>query len=648
MSRSRSSTKKKGIKARLENFDSGLIRIVVIVLVLGAAGAFAGPKLYREYRKRQIDANLGRAEAALRVKDWQEARSLSRSVLIARPADFGAFRIYHKASAEINDPETYVASVQLFVNPQATTEDKVEAIRVLCKDAPQAVALSAFASLAPELRGDIRFRAAVVPLLLHRGDLGAAEGLLRESPDLLKSSDAKLQLVRVLCGYPTPERVAEARKILADLISTNQPQGLDAMIALGNVQGGLDSGDPLPDLPSWVNSQPDAKTIHHFYAIHPALLKSTGHLELIFQPLVDRFLPVDPGVVGNWLVSHGQVELAIKVLEPFAKTSSSAYIERTRALMKASRFTELEAAIASPPPSVDLVDFEIIKTAIAFRRKDSAAVTAGWERVLKQAAFDQTRNRFLEINQYAALLGGGNFADDAMVAAIRIGWGRIPLYKDITPLLLRLARANRTNDLLAIYRTMLRFEPVNPELINNYTYLAMLHDVLPPAQAVERLTPLAEQHPEILQIKSSLALACLLNHEPQRAIDIVDRNPPDESFPENLRNAIKAGALIELKRNDEGALLVAKVNWSAFFSKEASTLREFLAKLKVRDLVLPEVPASSAPDAPENTTAWRKAVQALEQQRAKDVLPALPSPKMPSDYELKPEKPKAKKEDAPH
>jgi hypothetical protein len=638
----RSPHQKKRFRMRLRDLDTGLLKLAAVVIALAVAGLLFGPKMYRSFRDGQIDANIDRAEVALRAKDWLEARGLARSVLIARPGEFRAFRIYHKASAAINDPQTYIASVQLFVDKRSSTDDKLDAFRVLCYDAPQAVALSAFAYLPPEIRSDIRFRAAVVPLLLHRGDIKAAEGILRESTDLESSPEGQLQLIRVLCAYPTPERVAESRNILADLIAKNHPEGLEGILLLGNVKGGLDAGDPLPNLSSWVNSQADAKTIHHFYALHPQLIKAPTHPEIIFQPVVDRFLSVDPGAVGNWLVSHEQASLAIEILEPYAKSVSSAYIERTRALMNTERFAELDGAIASPPPSVDLVDLEIIKTAIAVRRKDSAGVTAGWDRVLQQAAFDHTRNRFLEINQFASLLGIPKVADDAMVAAIRIGWGRIPLYKDITPLLLRLANANRTVDLLAIYRTMLRFEPEDPELLNNYVYLAMLHELLPPSEAIARLDALVAKHPELPQVNSSLALACLLNKEPQRALDLINQHPPSEAFSENLQNAIKGGALLDLGKDEEGSNLIAKVEWSSLFHKETSALRSYLSQLKVRGLVLPEAPPNSAIENPEDTAVWRKAVEALERQRAHDVLPALPPPKMPSAYELTPDKPTRK------
>lgn len=632
-------SKKKSKRAKFRNLDFRLILLVGGLVVAAAAALFLGPKVYNRYRAIQIDENLEKAESAIRQRDWTAARSLARSVLLARPGEFKAFRIYHKASAEINDPQTYTASLQLFVNDQATTEDKLDAFRVLCNDAPQAVALSAYSYLNPETRADIRFRAAMVPFLLHRGEIRGAEGLLRESPDLNQSPEAKLQLIRILCSNPTVDRIKEARSVLADLIAGNHTEGLEGMISLGNVQRGLESGTPLPDLPAWVDSRSDAKPIHHLYALHPKLLESSVIQEPIFRPVVDRYLPVDPGAVGSWLVSQGQTDLAITLLEPFSKTDPNAYIEWTRALMKAGRFPELETALGSPPASVDLVDLEIMKTAVAFRRKDMKAANAGWEQVLQQAAFDQSRNRFFEINQFASLLGAPSVADDAMVAAIRIGWGRIPLYKDITPLLLRLAKANRTVDLLAIYRTMLRLEPENPELLNNFIYLSMLHELMPPAQAVTRLDELAKLHPKLPSTQSSIALACLLNGESQRALDIAGAQDPGSSdFPINLQKAIKGIALLDLGKKDEGTQLISEVNWSLFFTKEAIALRNYLSRLKVRGLELPAVPVIKASDDPENTSAWRKAVEALERNRANDVLPALPAPKMPAEYDLVPEK----------
>jgi len=52
----------------------------------------------------------------------------------------------------------------------------------------------------------------------------------------------------------------------------------------------------------------------------------------------------------------------------------------------------------------------------------------------------------------------------------------------------------RSEDLMAMFRTLLRFEPLNPELLNNAYYFALLQGVLPPNQVAAVLAKLIERH----------------------------------------------------------------------------------------------------------------------------------------------------------
>ena len=63
--------------------------------------------------------------------------------------------------------------------------------------------------------------------------------------------------------------------------------------------------------------------------------------------------------------------------------------------------------------------------------------------------------------------------------------------------------------------------------------------------------------------------------------------------------------------------------------QERAVFRNFLVKLKISELPLPELTSPTVDENPDQIPAWRKAVERLEKDRANDVLPSLPAPRIP-------------------
>lgn len=219
--------------------------------------------------------------------------------------------------------------------------------------------------------------------------------------------------------------------------------------------------------------------------------------------------------------------------------------------------------------------------------------------------------------------------DDAWVAAIRIGWGRIPLYRDLTRLFGSLAVKGRSEDLLAIYRTLLRFEPQNAQLINNYYYLAVLHEVVAPAAAAKAIEHLIEANPDATEFRSALAMAYLLADRPQDALRQLPTLRTCKRVSPMMCDAIEGAALLLSEKTAEGTALLSRVDWKAFLRCEGSAFRRMLVRLELKNLPLPVMETAEAAPDPESIPEWRKAVERLEKERAKDILPALPAPKVP-------------------
>ena len=600
--------------------------IVTSVTIIG----FSAKPVYLVFREFLINRNLEAAKAAALQQDWGTARNKARSVLVVKRENWDAFRIWARALAKMGEPRAYMAAAQLFTDKHATRDDRLEALQIMATQAPQAIALGAYASLSNELRDQAAFRAAITPLLVKRGAIDIAETGLREVSQANDGPEVRLELLRVLCARPEPGRVVEARGIFSELIARNaDKEALDALLILGETPGGLAPGESLPDLPKWLKNQPKATALHHLIGMHPTLEALPEAADRLYETTVERFLSTEPGVLGTWLVRHGKAEMAVRILEEPAKKRTDAYIARLNAMLRLKQNDALDAALAVPPDSVDLVEMEIVRAVLAQSRGVAATAAAAWTRALNQASFDTTRNRFIEIAQIAKVFGATAAVDDAWVAAVRMGWGNLPLYRDLQSVFASLASQGRSEDVLAMCQTLLRFEQHNPELINNFNYLALLHGIVTPDQASKTLTKLVEASPDKPEFQSALMLAEMLEGHPVEALGRLEQLRKSPRVSPMMLSALEGTARLLAAETEVGTALLKDVRWSLFMRQERFVFRNMLIKLKIAGLALPELDAPITEANPDQIPAWRKAVERHEKDRAKDVLPALPKPRIP-------------------
>lgn len=620
---------------RLANWQ----RKVILLLVLGAvglAGAVVVRKGYGVFREAQLDRNLEEAQVAARLGDWPLARNRARSVLLARPGDFEAFRIWQRALGETGEPRSYLAAAQIFMDPRGTLDDRVRAFEVMCRQAPQAVALGAYAAREDELKTLPAARASLAEVLMLRGEYEFAEQYLRESSDLAREPRVQLALLKVLCGRPNAERVAEARTIFASLLAGNaSEEGLAALEVLANTPGGLAPGGPLPYLPEWVKTrQDDAKDRHHLLALNPELQEKAddaGARQRLFDNAVSRFSATAPGDLGSWLVRHNQAELAADALKEQAATRPDAFIARLHALVRLERIDEVDRLLSEPPKATDPVELELVKVAVARIRGDAGLEYAAWNRALYQALLDDSKNRFIEIAKHAELLAVPSVAERAWVAAVRVGWGQIPLYRDFLPLFASLARKQQTHNLEAMYLSLIRYEPQNPELRNNVLYLGLLHDRIQARTAMDGLAALAEENPEMPEIFSGAAVAALVAGEGAKALEWLPLFAETRRVSPTMRQVIEGIALLLEGRKEDAEKRLENVQWQHLLNLENIVFRRLLIDLQVRDLPIPVLQESEPSGDVEDTAAWEEAMKRLERERVTDTLPALPAPRIRSD-----------------
>lgn len=579
-------------------------RRIILSLLTMAIGllAYRGAKAGMAWvRDRQVDRHFQEAQEAAAAKDWPRARNLARSVLQARPNEFDAFRIWQRSLARTDDPRSYMAASGLFNDPRATREDRLEALHALCAQGPQSLALTAYAMLDQEERETPQASVALAEILLLRGQLTMLEDILRNQPGRDLHPACQLALLRTLCAAPlTPERLTEARELFTGLIASNaSAEALAALVVLSATPGGLTPGQDLPDLSAWIDTQPDAQDLHRLLALNPALDGASKMREGIFAAAIKRFLTSAPGDLGPWLVGYDQAALAARVLEDSALSDPAAYVARAQALLADHRMDEIANLLANPTPGVDTIELEYLKVGMARLQQDQAAEARAWNRALQQAPLDNAHNRFIEIAQRAESLAAHSVAERAWVAAIRTGYGRLPLYRDLMPLFSSLSKQNRADDLLELFRILLRLEPQNLELKNNYYYLALILGVNQPEESMARFQQLAAENPNMPVLASSAAMAALMAGQPKLAIDALQyRSTTEQSSM--MRSALLGTALLLDDDPDAARPLLAKVDWSKLLPQEAIVFRKLQADKQAANLPLPalHLPNGDRPPTP--------------------------------------------------
>ena len=600
----------------------------LVLLVAIVALGFGAKPAYRAYRAYRIGQNLQAARIAAEHEDWSTARDKAQSVLLARTQDFEAYRIRTRALAKLGGPDAYMAAAELFADPRASRADLLETLQMMAIQAPQAVALSAYASLPPPLLAQADFRAAITPLLVQRGELTLAEANLREVVQATDAPKVRLEWLRVLCCRPDASRLGEARRVLADLINDKAvTEALAGLLLLGEIPGGLAAGEPLTDLPTWLNHQPQATALHHLVGMNPSLEAQPEAAERVYQAAVARFVASDPRVLSSWLLRHGQAAMAANVLEAAAQTHPDAHLTRLHALLCLQHDPALAAALAATPDACDPVEIELVQAAFESSHGDRITADSAWTRALNSATFDTSRNRCIDIARAAESCGAKGAAENAWVAAFRQGWGPLPLYRDLLPIISALVAKGRSEDLLTMFRTLRRLEPHNLDLLNNFCYFALIHGALPPDQVATMLaTPAGKNVSAVCQ--STLMLADILAGRPDDALARLPQVRACKEVAPMMCCALEGCARILAGDAEAGAALLKEVEWRDFMSQERIVFRSQLAKFKNTDLPLPKLSSPTVEAAPDLIPAWRKAVERSELNRADELRPPLPTPRV--------------------
>ena len=512
-------------------------RLALLVGLLAALGWITVKPGYHAFKTWRVERNLLAARTAVTELRMDDARDLSLTVLRAGEPRLEAYRILEKATAALGNPMHGDVARSLLSHPESSDEDRLNALRSLATEDALGLLGQTWAALPPGCQHDPRFALVFAErLIAERRFLAASETLLAV-PGAATNSAVQRRLIRVIIGSGTTAGYTEAQRLIAAQMpaaagdAATLAEWLDLLetIPVPSLQENLLG--PLRDTLQRADGGNPARL-----ALMLARLDYAAHFDraaAILDDAIARWRESAPLALANFLKDLGLFE---RLLESFPPASLDAHPELFPRLLEATE------RIAAPEQVLALLDThgarlprfeELAHRARAIAKSaDRSTRTDAWAAAMADAKASPLPAAYLTLQRIASEAGMSQEAELAMVAAIRLRRGPLPLYHDLMPLLASLERQGADSTLLEICTSYLAFEPSNPTLLTQFAYLACLCDFLDTQTILKVLQSLAAAFPKELTIQCVLATALLCDGQTALAADTFEHlEVPPEKLP---------------------------------------------------------------------------------------------------------------------
>lgn len=554
------------------------VRFLFLAAVVAAIGLWAVKPGYRVFKGWRLERNLAAARVAMDASRMDEARDLSLTVLQAGDPRIEAFRILEKSTASLRDPRHGDIARALISHPEGTDEDRLNGFLGMVLEMPLGVVGQAWAALPAACQKDPRFALAFGGRLIAERRLGEAASVLLAVPEEARDGAVKRSLIRVLIGSGKREGFDEAQRLIAgnfpadgaegpawlDLLEEIPPAGLRENL-LGPVRSRLAelaAGDP-PRVALMLARMDYAAQ----FASRAAVLEAA----------VGRWKDVAPERVAGFLSQLGLHQLLLDSI-PVARVGEHPGLLPLllEALEETGAWQQVAPLLDAHGPLLPKAEELAHRAVLVSHTGNASGLNQAWAAALDEAKASPQTGTLLKLHRLAADAGMAAEAEQALVEAIRLGRGPLPLYADVKPLLGSLQQQGRENVLLEICAIYLRFEPGNPVLLTQYAYLACLNDLADPATVLKALLPMAEAFPKETPIQMVLATVYLCAGQNDRAAAILDPLQLDPaSLPPAYRATLLASRVLnrKLPKSDP---LVTEFPWKSLLPSERKKFSELI------------------------------------------------------------------------
>ncbi|MEN9975064.1 MAG: hypothetical protein RLZZ282_1070 [Verrucomicrobiota bacterium] len=556
-----------------------IIRFTVLAVLLGGGGLYALKPSYRAFKGWRLERNLVAARVAMDTSQMDEARDLSLTVLQSGDPCIEAFRILEKSTASLRDPRHGDIARALISHPEGTDEDRLNGFSGMVLEMPLGVVGQAWAALPAACQKDPRFALTFSGRLLAERRLGEAASVLLGVPEEARDGAVNRGLIRVLIRSGKREGFEEAQR----LVASNFPADAAASSAWLDLLEEIPAASLQENLLGPVRSRlaelsaGDPARV----ALMLARMDYAGQFArraAVLEAAVSRWKDGAPERVAAFLSQLGLHSLLLDSV-PVARVGEhpGLFPLLLDALEKTEAWEQIPALLDSHGLLIPKAEELAHRAVLVFHTANASGLNHAWAAAIDEAkASPQVSVLLLKLHRLAADAGMAAEAEQALVEAIRLGRGALPLYADVKPLLASLQQQGRENVLLEICAIYLRFEPSNPVLLTQYAYLACLNDLADPATVLKALLPMAEAFPKEKPIQLVLATVHLCAGQNERAATILEPLQLDfGSLPPSYRATLLASRILNrsLSKTDS---LVTGFPWKSLLPSERKKFSELI------------------------------------------------------------------------
>jgi len=547
------------------------IGLLLLAVVGGCLFAYR-PALgrLRDWRAANL---LDQAQELAEEGEWHEVARKAMASGQLRPS-IRALRLYFNAQGRTGDPRILGTAAVIATHPRASAADHALVISLFLDVRDLISCRRIIATLGEERRNVPAVRLQIGRFLLARGDFDAALALSERGDGGAASAALDLLIARRLFAHSDDAlRHQGTGRVGRMLAGKDRARALEAMRVLATQPGAANVAGLAwqavqrfgGDLGLAVGERLDLALLR--WRIEPE--RRGG----IVRDAVSRYGEGESlGVLLSWLLRVDAVERVVALTDPEAATID-VFRLRADALRQLGRYAQLATELGSAPvgfPAAELAAYQ----AAVFRLVGAAADEAArWQQSFSYGDLQPASNPFYTIAKIAAQVGAKDIQMEALARGLEHPVGIPPMAHELGEVFGWLAKRD-TRRLLGISRRLLRREPGNPELINNYHYLTILHGT-PNAQTVADLSELVATFPEAVPFRGSLACGQLSTGDAAAALATLDAVAGSPDALPDAERAVYSATLFALGDKAGAEALGAGIDWTALVDGEREWFRRF-------------------------------------------------------------------------
>lgn len=505
------------------------LRFLLLLALVGGLGWLAGKPGYRVFKGWRVERNMAAARKAVAEVRMDAARDLSLTVLRDGDPRLEAYQILEKSTAALRDPTHGDIARALLNHPQSSDEDRLLGFRGIATEVALGLLGQTWAKLAAECQRDPRFATMFADRLITERHLDEAASVLLAVPEAARNGAVQRGLIRVLISSTKNEAHAEAQRLIAAQMpaaTTDTDEWLDLLenIPVPGLQPELLA--PLrPALQQATGGELPRKALmlaRLDYAANTAEGAAEGAAKgaAVVEAAIGRWQESEPAALADFL---GDLGLYPRLLEIFPPACLKQHPELLQPMLEAMErcgdWDHVEALLDSQAAHMPKYEELAHRALSAAKTADTTARKLAWGAAMADAKSSPLAGAYLTLQRIARDAGMADEAEQALVAAIHLGQGPLPLYADLKPLLNSLARQGHDNTLLEICASYLAFEPGNPVLLTQFAYLACINHVIEPKTVLKAMNALAGGFPKDSTIQCVLATAYLCDGQAAKAAE---------------------------------------------------------------------------------------------------------------------------------